>query len=376
MGKRVILHIGAMKSGTSFVQSILTQNQEALAREGVYFLGGSFAKQARAVREVLQPPGYTLPPAKESRWLALIDEVAAEDRETSLVSMEFLSFAQDEAVGRFLEPLAGYDVQVVLTLRDQFRAIPAQWQTRCLNQGQEDWAMYLRSIRARRLGRRQIRAWRTFRRTQDMAPVLERWRARPEVNELTVVTVPPPDAPKNELWRRFCDATGIQHEAPDLSAVRANPSMGYASCDYMRRLNGHLAEVPPRLYRRGIRPLAHRVLVNLRDEEGRPPLDRRAAAFAGQRNERLRAAVTTHADRLVGSLDDLPLTDGGNSPRRVDPPPLDQVVRAAVVAWDHAAGQLEGEPGQRPDELDALVEDAARLLRLAHGWDRDPREVG
>jgi len=370
MGKRVILHIGAMKSGTSFVQSVLTQNQQALARAGVCFLGGSFGKQSEAVREVLQPPGYEVTPNKESRWLALVDEAVAESRPTSLVSMEFLSFAGGNEVGRFLEPLAGYDVRVVLTLRDQFRAIPAQWQTRNLNQGRDDWATYLRSVRGPRLGRQQIRAWRTYRRTQHMAPVLERWRARPEVDEIAVVTVPPSGAPREELWRRFCDAAGIQLEAPDLSSVRSNPSLGYASCDYLRRLNEHLADVPPRSYRQAIRPLAQKVLVNLREEEGRPPLDRAAAAFAGKRNEVLREAITTYADRVVGSLDDLPLTVVGTHPPRVDPPPHEQVVRAATRAWDHAAAQLEGEPGRRPAELDRLVEDGARLLRRAHGWNR------
>jgi hypothetical protein len=368
MGERVILHIGAMKSGTSFLQSSLTQNQQALAAEGVSFLGGSFGKQSKAVREVLQPPGHEVKPAKKARWRSLIEEAASEDRHTSVVSMEFLSFAREEAVGRLLEPLAGYDVRVVVTLRDQFRAIPAQWQTYTRNQGQDDWATYLRNIRAGRSGRRMTRAQRTFERAQHLAPVLERWGTRPEVNELAVVTVPRPGSPKDELWLRFCTATGIAAEVADLSSVRDNPSLGYASCDYLRRINGHLAKVPPRLYRRGIRPLAREALVHLRDEEGRPPLDAEAAAFARERNDELRAAIEAHADRLVGSLDDLPVADAGDPPRRVPPPPHEQVVRAAEVGWDHTARLVDGDAGARPADLEPLVADGARLMRLAHGW--------
>jgi hypothetical protein len=369
MGPRVVLHIGSMKSGTTFLQSAIGQNQETLAEAGVRFLGGSFGKQVKAVRQVLQAPDPETEGRKRSRWLSLVEEAASGDWQTSIVSMEFLSFANDEAVGRFLEPLAGLDVRVVVTVRDQLRAIPAQWQTYTRNQGFDDWATYLKNIQPRKTGFRRSRALRTFSRAQDLAPVLERWGARPEVTELVVVTVPSPGAPKDELWSRFCTASAIPPESADLSSVRDNPSLGYASCDYLRRVNRHLSEVPRRQYRRGIWLLARDALRPLHDDEGRPPLDQRAAAFACERNGEIREAVTARADRLVGTLEDLPLTAAGDRPRRVDPPPSDQVMRAAETAWDHLALQVGEAPGGRPDDLDPLVADSARLIRLANGWD-------
>ena len=369
MGERVILHIGAMKSGTSFLQSALTQNQQALADAGVAFLGGSFGKQSRAVREVLQPAGHEVRKRKKSRWLSLVEEARSGDRQTSVVSMEFLSFADDQAVGRFVEPLAGLDVRVVVTVRDQVRAVPAQWQTYTRNQGLDDWPTYLRNIQSNARGRHQTRALRTFRRAQGIVSMLERWRARPEVKELAAVTVPLPGAPKEELWQRFCAATGIPAEAADLSSVRDNPSLGYASCDYLRRLNFYLSKVPPKKYRQGIRPLARESLVHLREDEGRPPLDAGAVDFALSRNAALRAAIAEHTHGLVGTLDDLPLTDSGDRPQRIDPPPHDQLVRAAEVAWDHSAAKLD-EPGERPRELERLVSEGARLLGQAQGWAR------
>jgi hypothetical protein len=369
MGPRVVLHIGSMKSGTTFLQSALGQNQTALADDGIRFLGGSFGKQVKAVRQVLQAPGQGSTGRKRSRWLSLVDEAASGDWHTSIVSMEFLSFANDEAVGSFLDPLAGLDVRVVVTVRDQLRAIPAQWQTYTRNQGFDDWATYLKNIQPRKTAIRRSRALRTFSRAQDLAPVLERWRARPEVDELVVVTVPAPGAPKDELWSRFCIAAGIPPETADLSSVRDNPSLGYASCDYLRRVNRHLADIPRRQYRRGIYLLARDALRPLHEDEGRPPMDRRAAGFACERNGEIRDAVTAQADRLVGTLDDLPLTAAGDRPRRVDPPPQDQVLRAAETAWSHLALQVGQVPGERPGDLDPLVADSARLIRLANGWD-------
>jgi hypothetical protein len=369
MGTRVILHIGAMKSGTTFLQSSLVQNQQALGDAGVSYLGGSFERQIRAVRELLQPQGLQIKARKESRWLSLVDEASLEDRQTSIVSMEFLSFADDETVGRVLEPLAGFDVRVVVTVRDQFRAIPAQWQTYTRSRGRDDWSTYLKHIQGRSFGLRKRYALRNFRRAQDVAPVLGRWRARPEVDELAVVTVPPPGAPKDELWLRFCAAAGIPPEAADLSSVQDNRSLGYASCDYLRRINRHLTKIPQGRYRLAIRTLAREALVQLREDEGRPPLDRGAAAFACDRNAVIREAVTAHANRLVGTLDDLPLADNGDRPHRIDPPLHDHVVRAAEVGWDHSAAKVEA-PGQRPRELEHLVAEGARLMRLANGWDQ------
>ena len=40
MGRRVVLHIGAMKTGTSYVQSVLGGNKDEIAGTGVEFLGG------------------------------------------------------------------------------------------------------------------------------------------------------------------------------------------------------------------------------------------------------------------------------------------------------------------------------------------------
>jgi hypothetical protein len=38
------------------------------------------------------------------------------------------------------------------------------------------------------------------------------------------------------------------------------------------------------------------------------------------------------------------------------------------VGWDYSAAQLDEAPGERPRELDRLVAEGARLLRLANGW--------
>jgi len=70
-----------------------------------------------------------------------------------------------------------------------------------------------------------------------------------------------------------------------------NESIGLASCDYLRRLNAHLADVRPAKYRSGMRPLVRGVLAPLREGEPRPELGATAAGYAGRRNQEIRVAV-------------------------------------------------------------------------------------
>lgn len=370
MAKRVVLHIGTMKSGTSFVQSALVRNRGVLGAVGARYLGGSFGRQAKAVLEVNRSPRR---PERHERWRALADEARTFPGEVGIVSMEFLSFVDSRRIGPFLDPLEGLEVEVVLTVRDQFRAIPAQWQTFTRNLGTDDWGTYLRRIGASGWRRtRGSRAATTFHRAQDVVPILERWSAPAAVSRVSVVTLPPPEAPRDELWRRFCEAVRLPAEHASLGGLRDNVSLGYASCDFLRRLNVHLDDVSPRDYRLGMRPMSRQVLAPLRAAEGRPVLDREGAALARERNEEVREAIARRGYRLVGTLDDLPVREPTDVPDQVTPPPTADVVRAAEAVRAYAAGLVtrRSETATPPPDtaLDERVAEGARLLRKAHGW--------
>ncbi len=364
MADRVVLHIGTMKSGTSFVQSALMANRKALRKSGHLFLGRSFGRQSRAVRDVLAKGRKG-----SDAWAALANEARAFKGETGIISMEFLSFAGPRQIGAFLEPLEGLEVEVVITVRDQFRAIPAQWQTFTRNFGTDDWATYLRRISSGAPEDGSERAVETFNRAQDVATMIERWSSRPRVSQTVVVTVPDPAAPPAELWHRFCAAIGAPVEETSLDELHANPSLGYASCDLLRRMNVHLGDVSPKAYRKGIRPLAREVLVPLRAEETRPLLDVSAAEFARGRNAQIRASVSGRGLPMIGSLEELPLPeDLAEHPAEVPAAPESDVRRAAEAAWEHLAGRLDLATEPRPVGLDELVAETAGLLRRAHAW--------
>src|SRR5689334_2039656 len=134
-----------MKSGTSFVQSAIQANPEVLLAAGARYLGGGYGRQVKAVQAVF---GRPRDPSRHERWHALAEEARTFDGSVGLISMEFLSFAEDNQLGALLDPFSGLDVEVVLTVRDQSSAIPAQWQTFTRNFGTDPWDTYLRRIDA------------------------------------------------------------------------------------------------------------------------------------------------------------------------------------------------------------------------------------
>jgi hypothetical protein len=370
----VVLHIGAMKTGTSFVQSVLGLHPDQLAAAGAEF-APKFSRQMHAVQDGLRGNGDF------TSWNKIVADTAA-DR-VSIISMEFLSFAKPKQVAAFLDPLRGRDVRVVLTVRDQLQTLPAQWQSHTRNFGTGSWGTYLREVCRPKPPRGGSPAYRTYHRAQDYAQILSRWAERSEVSRLEVVTVPPPGAPHEQLWLRFCEAAGIDVPDVTLAAVKDNPSIGYASCEVLRRVNAELFGEPQRGtkllrrgdslhgtarkrmpgYRKAVRELVRDSLAALRDTETKPVVDHAAASWAVARNREVCDVLAAGRVGLVGSVDDLPTTaTEADFPATAAPPPDDQVLRAAHTLWDYLA-QATGAPNSRPEQLDELIPSAATMLR-------------
>lgn len=359
MARRIVLHIGTMKSGTSYVQASLQARADELAARGVDFLGGRFGAQAKAVNAVLRGGE-----GAGDRWARLV--ASAQEGRTGLVSMEFLSFAGPEQVSQLLDPLAGDRVEVVLTVRDQLRAVPAQWQTHVRNQGTVAWADYVREVSARRPSRGGARAHRSFHRAQDLETLLERWARHPGVASTTVVLVPGPEAPRGELLRRFSAALGADVPEPPAGTVRANESLGLESCELLRRVNLELGgRLRGKAYRQAVRPLAREALLPLRGEESRAVLDATSCAFALERNDRFRGLLAASACRVVGEpFADLPTTPPEQAPPAAPAPGEHRLGVAASTAWDFVHHR-SGDPAPAPDDLDAAVAGLARRLGQA-----------
>src|SRR5689334_13159749 len=94
LSKRLVLHIGAMKTGTTFLQTTLERNSALLRDAGIDFTGNRFAYQTRAVSAVLK--GRDEGGRRYRKWRRLVAAAREAEQDVSVVSMEFLSFADDE----------------------------------------------------------------------------------------------------------------------------------------------------------------------------------------------------------------------------------------------------------------------------------------
>ena len=241
-----------------------------------------------------------------------------------MISMEYLGPVRPVVVRRVLETFPDHEVTVVVTARDLNRSIPAMWQETVQNGRTWTFAEYLAGIEAWRPGHRDESARGAGVGTDLLAPAEHRplrahvGRRRSAPSRVVVVTVPPPGAPRELLWERFCSVLGT---SPDgfAPARMGNESVGAASTLVIRRVNELLNDeglVFPEGtdLRKGV--LAKQVLAARKGEE--PAIGLPVAPW-----------VADHAAHMVSALQELGV--------------------ALVVTWSDldAGGRAGGGPGVR-----------------------------
>lgn len=231
----VYLHVGAAKSGTTYLQSVLWHNREVLRAHGVLYPGRDFPAHVRAAFDLRKTffAGAS-DPEVHGAWTELVDEVRAWPG-VSVISQELFAPAAPRRVRRALADLDFADVHVVFTVRDLARQIPAHWQEDVKNRFTTGFGDFVDAVSRPDWDSSDVA--RLFWGLQDPVAVLGRWAADLPPERVHVVTLPRPGAPHDLLWRRFSAAVGIPADACDLSAVFANPSLGLAETQFLRLLN-------------------------------------------------------------------------------------------------------------------------------------------
>lgn len=235
MTKRVYLHVGAPKSGTTFLQGVLEANRHLLADSGVLLVGERHLDRIRAAMQVREDPRLDdLPESARSSWATLVRQIEEWEGDSAVLSYELFAPASAEQAARALADLSSYDVHVVVTARDLGRSVVSAWQERLkfgLTAPLEKWTPKPESVEGSEWG------WRTL----DPSGVAERWGASLPADHVHVVTAPRSDAGPGELWRRFAEACGLESLDVDLTVPRTNVSLGVVQAELLRRVNRILA---------------------------------------------------------------------------------------------------------------------------------------
>ncbi len=342
MARRLVLHIGTMKSGTSFVQNVLQENRPVLAEHDVLFPGRRWRDQVSGALDLIERGGRKQEAmAEDGPWNTLAHEVNA-FAGTAVISMEFLAPRTRPKIDQILASFPGAQVDVVLTARDLSRNIPAMWQESVQNAGTTTWADFLEAVRT---DDRQSAAARWFWRHQAVPGIVRRWRGVVGHDRFALVTVPPPGAPAGLLWERFAEVLGVPADRFRLD-VRRNPSIGAASAMVMRRVNERLAAdpLPRQVYQRYAKHiLAKEGLGSRPATEQNLALD---AHWVSARGTAQVEALRRLRPRVVGDLADL-------SPRpvpgvRAEEITAEEQLEAAVDGLAHVVGQWARGRRRRP----------------------------
>lgn len=347
MGPRLVLHVGTMKTGTSYLQGRLFENQVELGARGVLVPADGWSVHVGAARELAH--------GKPGLWTALIDEVRHHDG-TAVISTERLGPLRRPLVEQVRESLTGVEVEVVITARDLNRSIPALWQETIQNGRTWEYAEYLAGIEAWRPGHRaetseRPEAGRSFWRQMDLLRIVRIWQQVFGADRVTVITLPPPRSPRDLLWTRFCSLVDVAPEGMRESN-RPNASLGAASAMAVRRLNELLnAEGLP--YPEGAklrkRVLAKHLLAARRPQE--PSIGLTTPTWVQEQTGRIRRGLDRLDTRTIGSLEELePVDVAGVDPATV---PHEQLVEAALAGLAGVlARQIRGEEPIEHDEDD------------------------
>jgi hypothetical protein len=361
MTRRVYLHVGAPKTGTTYLQDRLALNRNELGRHGVHYPLGLHASQFTAALDLIERSWGGQLEAARGDWDKLMDRVRRHDG-TVIVSHEILAGAKPEQVRRAMRDLEGSEVHVVYSARDLARQIPAEWQEGVKHRRRRSFARFLTQVQNRPRTRSNLWFWQV----QGLPDVLTRWGEGLPPERIHLVTVPQAGAPRDLLWQRYCAAFGIDPEWAPVEGGRENVSIGIAETALLRKLNRRLAhtDIAGDDYRKLVRQLIVHETLAQRRQMTRATLPPAAYGWVDEIAHEWIEWVEGSGIDVIGDVADLrPVPPAeGERWRNPDKPRRKDMVNAALDALVAVTVEAASRPDPQ-DQLSAKIGRAARRLR-------------
>lgn len=320
MARRVFFHVGLPKTGTTYVQSVLWANRNALADQGVLYPGGP-REHLWASLSVRERPGLAArSPEAEGAWDRVVERIAAWEGD-ALVSHEFFGSASADQAERALAAVAPAETHVIVTARDLLSVLSSYWQE-YVKHGFES------TLEEFPPGAEPGDEWGWE--ALDLPGVLRRWGGTLPVDRVHVLVLPAPEAPRETLVLRFAELLGADASEFSFDQARENTSLGLVEAELLRRIGPYLSGFGSALDRgvwiRGF--LAHRILVP-RSGERFLPSEARVAELEARADNGI-AEIRAAAYDVVGDLDRLRVTVQPDSLRHPDSVTQDELFDAAL----------------------------------------------
>ena len=299
--RRAYLHIGAPKTGSTFLQGVLWNNRAALLEHGVHMLGDDQGQHYRAGKDLRGIPFDPDDPGRDwaGAWDRMVDRSDSSASEVVVLSDEHLAALGPGRIERAVDSLSSREVHVIYAVRDLPGLLPSEWQENVKHGSTltyDEWVRRVLDVPDEWPGR-----W--FWAVHDPRSVVGRWSQSVAPERIHVLLMPPRDAPRDELWRRFAGVMGLDPAAAtDLSAA-ANPSLGLAAAEVLRQVNLRVPDALPRWHRTGIlRDVLANKILNPLGEQSRPTLPGDVAARVRAEAQSIVAALPTIGCDVIGDV--------------------------------------------------------------------------
>lgn len=332
--ERIFVHVGLPKTGTTYLQDLMREHRAALRQAGVWYPDDGHRDHFFAALDARGDHVFAggVRPAARDAWPRLVELALGFDR-TVVLSHEVLATAPADNAQSALALLGDSDVHVVVTARDPARQVVADWQESVKHGRRQRFAQYVRNAGLVDSDRTDGDTGPAPFRGQRLPDVLANWGDGLPPDHVHVVTVPATGSEPGLLWDRFASVIGLDDPnrfAPG-EGVRANPSLGVADIELMRRtsafLNGRLVAaefgaVAKNLYAQQILPRVSRTPQPVAPPDLQPTL----AALA----EQWIATISERGYDVCGDLTELrPAPVDGKAPEDWE---ADEVIDTAAAA--------------------------------------------
>jgi hypothetical protein len=230
VAQRVFIHVGTMKSGTTFLQKAWWRNREELARQGLLLPGSRVSDHFSAAILIGQhhPALADFSRQQVQTWERLLSEIAAWPQRATISHEVFSAVNRTQAAGALSDlQRAANEVHIVLTVRDLARQLPSHWQ-----QAVKSHSSLTLNEYARRVADDPGHRFWVF---QDVPAILDRWGQGIPSDRVHVV-VTPQDATPDWLWRATCRLFSVDPSGLRSTERRQNEALGIAEVEVMRRL--------------------------------------------------------------------------------------------------------------------------------------------
>lgn len=375
VARRVFLHIGAPKTGTTYLQGVLDVNRDVLARQGVLYATGRTSRDRVWATEVLRGIDLSRHPRRQAAgaWDRIVEQVKGWEG-TAVVSHEFFGACSAEQAKRALQDLEPCEVHLVFTARDYVSLASAVWQER-LKYGH---ATRFADFRLDTAGTTPMWSWQT----QDLLAILARWQHHLPPSQIHVVTVPRGGKP-DALWERFASVIGVDPSVTSREIRSANTSLGLVEAELLRRVDERAHGVVlsgPREHARWIRDL----LANTVLSQGSGERFSVSGPYAQELADRSHEVVAGIADAgydVVGTLDDLLPPDPLPVTRSPDDASTEELLDAAISAIVGLIAEAKGTGLRHQEQVELLRARSSRgergpsLRPLVAAWRARPRRL-